>query len=94
MSNTPLSEAHPGGTDKSRHGERPAHRAGRAPVPPAPPWLAPDEKTGCIHIRGRIRSDFGMVEQQGNRDVFDSGGMSATRNISLGFFISRGANFA
>jgi hypothetical protein len=35
-----------------------------------------------------------MVEQQGNRDVFDSGGMSATRNISLGFFISRGGNFA
>jgi hypothetical protein len=26
MSNTPFSEAHPGGTDKSRHGERPAHR--------------------------------------------------------------------
>jgi hypothetical protein len=31
-----------------------------------------------------------MVDQQGNKDVFDCGGMSATMNISLGFFISRG----
>ena len=54
----------------------------------------PTKKPGAFTFVVESGVYFGIVEQQENRDVFDSGGMSATRNISLGFFISRGGNFA